>query len=39
MPVGERGSQQLVLINKTAQGCEQQLISAVSFVPLLGGTE
>ncbi|MFV2058787.1 MAG: protein-L-isoaspartate(D-aspartate) O-methyltransferase [Thiohalomonadales bacterium] len=38
-PVGEKGHQQLVLIQKTASGFEQQVINQVSFVPMLDGCE
>ncbi|WP_455205282.1 protein-L-isoaspartate(D-aspartate) O-methyltransferase [Kaarinaea lacus] len=39
MPVGDSSEQKLILIHRTEQGFEQQVLSKVSFVPLLGGVE
>jgi len=39
MPVGTRGTQALMLITKTPDGYEQQVLDEVVFVPMLGGTE
>jgi protein-L-isoaspartate(D-aspartate) O-methyltransferase len=39
MPVGPRSSQQLMLLTKTPDGYEQQVLDHVVFVPMLGGTE
>jgi protein-L-isoaspartate(D-aspartate) O-methyltransferase len=37
IPVGERGSQDLILLKRTAQGYEQENLGKVSFVPLRAG--
>lgn len=39
IPVGYGGMQQLHLIERTDQGFEEQVLDAVSFVPLVGGRE
>ena len=39
MPVGSRSTQQLMLLTKTPDGYEQQVLDQVVFVPMLGGTE
>jgi len=39
MPVGPRGGQQLVMIERKAGGFEQQVLDAVRFVPMVEGTE
>jgi protein-L-isoaspartate(D-aspartate) O-methyltransferase len=39
MPVGPPGLQQLVLLTRTEQGIERQVLDQVSFVPMLGGTQ
>jgi protein-L-isoaspartate(D-aspartate) O-methyltransferase len=39
MPVGSRSMQQLMLLTKTPDGYEQQVLDQVVFVPMLGGTE
>jgi protein-L-isoaspartate(D-aspartate) O-methyltransferase len=39
MPVGSRVGQELVLLTKTPNGYEQQVLDNVVFVPMLGGTE
>jgi protein-L-isoaspartate(D-aspartate) O-methyltransferase len=36
MPVGERDGQQLVKLTRTAAGFDQQLLTGVAFVPLVG---
>jgi protein-L-isoaspartate(D-aspartate) O-methyltransferase len=38
LPVGREGQQVLVLVVRTAEGYERELLERVSFVPLLGGT-
>jgi protein-L-isoaspartate(D-aspartate) O-methyltransferase len=38
-PIGDKGSQQLVLVTKTSSGFEQQVLNEVSFVPMLDGCE
>lgn len=38
MPVGERGQQDLILIQRTESGFERKLLDKVSFVPMLEGT-
>ncbi|HEC19774.1 MAG TPA: protein-L-isoaspartate(D-aspartate) O-methyltransferase [Gammaproteobacteria bacterium] len=38
MPVGPQGVQELVLLTRTAEGIERQVLDRVSFVPMLGGT-
>ncbi len=37
MPVGRPGAQRLVLITRTAEACEQEVLETVSFVPLVAG--
>ncbi len=37
VPVGERGSQQLLLIRRNGDGFEQEVLEMVSFVPMLPG--
>jgi protein-L-isoaspartate(D-aspartate) O-methyltransferase len=39
MPVGPQGVQELVLLTRTADGFERQVLDKVSFVPMLGGTQ
>lgn len=39
MPVGPQGVQELVLLTRTADGIERQVLDKVSFVPMLGGTQ
>ncbi|MDT8385558.1 MAG: protein-L-isoaspartate(D-aspartate) O-methyltransferase [Gammaproteobacteria bacterium] len=39
MPVGPPGRQELLLLTRTADGIEQQVLDRVSFVPMLGGTQ
>lgn len=39
MPVGPQGTQELVLLTRTADGVERQVLDQVSFVPMLGGTQ
>ncbi len=39
MPVGPQGVQELVLLTRTAEGVERQVLDKVSFVPMLGGTQ
>lgn len=39
MPVGPQGMQELVLLTRTADGIERQVLDQVSFVPMLGGTQ
>lgn len=39
VPVGARGVQTLILITRTADGFEQQVLDRVSFVPMLSGTQ
>jgi protein-L-isoaspartate(D-aspartate) O-methyltransferase len=39
MPVGPPGVQELVLLTRTADGIERQVLDRVSFVPMLGGTQ
>ncbi len=39
VPVGARGGQTLVLITRSADGFEQQMLGRVSFVPMLSGTQ
>jgi protein-L-isoaspartate(D-aspartate) O-methyltransferase len=39
MPVGPQGTQELVLLTRTAEGIERQVLDQVSFVPMLGGTQ
>jgi protein-L-isoaspartate(D-aspartate) O-methyltransferase len=37
-PVGGSGGQQLLRLRKTEEGVSQEILGAVVFVPLLGGT-
>ncbi|WP_237443368.1 protein-L-isoaspartate(D-aspartate) O-methyltransferase [Sinobacterium norvegicum] len=37
MPVGDQQTQQLIMIERTEDGLEQQVVEAVRFVPLLAG--
>lgn len=39
MPVGPQGVQELVLLTRTADGIERQVLDKVSFVPMLGGKQ
>jgi protein-L-isoaspartate(D-aspartate) O-methyltransferase len=39
MPVGPQGVQELVLLTRTPEGFERQVLDKVSFVPMLGGTD
>lgn len=39
MPVGPQGVQELVLLTRTEEGIERQVLDKVSFVPMLGGTD
>lgn len=39
MPVGPPGEQELVLLTRTPDGIERQVLDRVSFVPMLGGTQ
>jgi protein-L-isoaspartate(D-aspartate) O-methyltransferase len=39
MPVGPQGAQELVLLTRTPEGIERQVLDQVSFVPMLGGTQ
>lgn len=38
MPVGKSGEQDLTLITRTETGFDREVLSQVSFVPMLGGT-
>jgi protein-L-isoaspartate(D-aspartate) O-methyltransferase len=38
IPVGKIGDQKLLLITRTIDGYEEEYLDAVSFVPMLGGT-
>jgi len=38
IPVGKSGDQKLLLITRTQEGFEEEVIDSVSFVPMLGGT-
>ncbi len=38
IPVGKTGEQKLLLITRTIDGYEEEYLDAVSFVPMLGGT-
>lgn len=38
LPVGEEGQQALVLVVRTADGYDREMLERVSFVPLLSGT-
>ena len=37
VPVGERGTQQLLLIRRKGDELVQEVLETVSFVPMLGG--
>ena len=37
LPVGGPQSQQLVLVTRSADGLQQQVVEPVNFVPMLGG--
>ncbi len=37
IPVGQPGSQKLMLITKTVSGLDEQILELVSFVPMVGG--
>ncbi len=37
IPVGRPGDQKLMLLTKTANGLEEQILELVSFVPMVGG--
>lgn len=37
MPIGDARQQQLIVIDRTKEGLEEQIIEAVNFVPLLAG--
>ena len=37
MPVGQSGNQDLVLVTRSENGFEKQVLNKVSFVPMLGG--
>ncbi len=39
MPVGPQGVQELILLTRTPEGIERQVLDKVSFVPMLGGTQ
>jgi protein-L-isoaspartate(D-aspartate) O-methyltransferase len=39
MPIGNRSEQQLILLTKTPNGYEREVLDQVMFVPMLGGTE
>ncbi len=39
MPVGPQGVQELVLLTRTPEGIERQVLDKVSFVPMLSGTQ
>ena len=39
MPVGPQGVQELVLLTRTPEGIERQVLDKVSFVPMLGGKQ
>ena len=38
LPIGLRDEQVLVLVVRTEQGYEKEILERVMFVPLLGGT-
>jgi protein-L-isoaspartate(D-aspartate) O-methyltransferase len=38
VPVGPEGSQQLMRFTRTADRIEREVLGAVAFVPMLGGT-
>ncbi len=37
IPVGQPGSQKLMLVTKTVSGLDEQILELVSFVPMVGG--
>jgi protein-L-isoaspartate(D-aspartate) O-methyltransferase len=39
IPVGKSGDQKLLLITRTEEGFEEEVIDSVSFVPMLGGID
>lgn len=39
IPVGKSGDQELLLITRTEEGFQEEVIDSVSFVPMLGGVE
>ena len=39
IPVGKSGDQKLLLITRTEDGYEEEIIDSVSFVPMLGGID
>ncbi|HIF50207.1 MAG TPA: protein-L-isoaspartate(D-aspartate) O-methyltransferase [Thiotrichaceae bacterium] len=39
IPVGKSGDQKLLLITRTEEGFEEEIIDSVSFVPMLGGID
>lgn len=39
IPVGKSGDQKLLLITRTQEGFEEEIIDSVSFVPMLGGID
>ena len=39
MPVGPQGVQELILLTRTEDGFDRQVLDKVSFVPMLGGTQ
>lgn len=39
MPVGPQGVQELILLTRTEDGIEREVLDKVSFVPMLGGTQ
>jgi protein-L-isoaspartate(D-aspartate) O-methyltransferase len=39
IPVGKSGDQKLLLITRTEEGYEEEILDAVSFVPMLGGID
>ena len=38
IPVGTAGAQKLLLLTRTEDGISEKYLDAVSFVPMLGGT-
>lgn len=39
IPVGQPGSQKLMLVTKTVSGLDEQILELVSFVPMVGGLD
>ncbi len=39
IPVGQSGDQKLLLITRTEDGFEEEIVDSVSFVPMLGGID